>query len=204
MAIDETVFNDLVDDVAAIEATLGPTPSGIYSDVRVRLDILEARINNPNVPTPNVTNPFYSAWKPEDLPRIILISSGVHGVVCTPSVGYDGYDGYIAPNFTIGGTEYPICLANSSGTLKDFRFRMATAPGTGQNITFYVRINGVNTGISTTITNTSTTGSDLVNTISVVAGDLISIRVVNSVASAAAYVISSINLIPSNILIEVD
>lgn len=45
--------------ITELDNELGPNPQGIYSNVRVRLDILEARINNPNSPAPNVTNPFY-------------------------------------------------------------------------------------------------------------------------------------------------
>ena len=43
----------------AIEIELGVVPSGVYADVRTRLDILESRINNPLVPAPNVLNPFF-------------------------------------------------------------------------------------------------------------------------------------------------
>lgn len=49
----------LQDEINAILAELGPDPQGIYASVRTRLDILEARINNPNAPAPNVLNPFY-------------------------------------------------------------------------------------------------------------------------------------------------
>lgn len=61
MVIDDKsiAINALIDAVTTIEQVLGITPYGVYSDVRVRLDVLEARINNPNVPSPNVTNPFY-------------------------------------------------------------------------------------------------------------------------------------------------
>jgi hypothetical protein len=51
-------INALIDAVETIEREMGITPSGVYSDVRVRLDILEARINNPFAPAPNVENPF--------------------------------------------------------------------------------------------------------------------------------------------------
>lgn len=47
------------DQVNQILATLGTDPEGVYANVRVRLDIIEARINNPNVPAPVTTNPFY-------------------------------------------------------------------------------------------------------------------------------------------------
>ncbi len=50
--------NALIEAVEAIEHELGVTPSSVYSSVRVRLDVLEARINNPLVPSPTVDNPF--------------------------------------------------------------------------------------------------------------------------------------------------
>src|ERR1700722_9131105 len=57
-------INDLIEAVLAIETCLGILPEGIYASVRTRLDILEARINNPNAPAPNVTNPFYLGGSP--------------------------------------------------------------------------------------------------------------------------------------------
>lgn len=61
MVIDDKAeaINALIEAVESIEHELGITPSGVYSDVRVRLDILEARINNPFAPGPNVENPFF-------------------------------------------------------------------------------------------------------------------------------------------------
>lgn len=61
MVIDDKAeaINALIDAVESIERELGITPSGVYSDVRVRIDILEARINNPLAPGPNVENPFF-------------------------------------------------------------------------------------------------------------------------------------------------
>ena len=47
------------DQVNEILAILGTDPEGVYANIRVRLDILEARINNPLAPAPNTTNPFY-------------------------------------------------------------------------------------------------------------------------------------------------
>jgi hypothetical protein len=59
MTCDENVLTALLASVNSIEEELGPSPEGIYASVRTRLDILEARINNPFAPAPNVTNPFY-------------------------------------------------------------------------------------------------------------------------------------------------
>lgn len=52
-------INALIAAVQAVEIELGILPSGVYATVRTRLDILEARINNPYAPAPNVTNPFF-------------------------------------------------------------------------------------------------------------------------------------------------
>lgn len=48
---EDIAINALREAAFAIEKELGITPSGIYSDVRARFDILEARINNPVSPT---------------------------------------------------------------------------------------------------------------------------------------------------------
>lgn len=52
-------MSTLQEQIDAILVTLGIDPNGVYANVRARLDILEARINNPNVASPTVTNPFY-------------------------------------------------------------------------------------------------------------------------------------------------
>jgi hypothetical protein len=57
-------INALVTSVEAIEMELGLLPAGVYATVRTRLDILEARINNPFAPAPNVPNPFYIGGSP--------------------------------------------------------------------------------------------------------------------------------------------
>lgn len=55
---DEITIAQLVNSVNTIEDELGVNPGGVYANVSVRLDILEARINNPLAPAPTVTNPF--------------------------------------------------------------------------------------------------------------------------------------------------
>src|SRR5579859_2448943 len=55
---DPTV-EDLRQAIFAIENELGIKPSGAYASTRTRLDILEARINNPLAPAPNTMNPFF-------------------------------------------------------------------------------------------------------------------------------------------------
>ena len=54
-----TTIDDLNQAIIAIENELGITPSSVYASIRTRLDILEARINNPFAPAPNVPAPFF-------------------------------------------------------------------------------------------------------------------------------------------------
>lgn len=52
MTIPDNVINDLIAQVDEMDTELGTNPSGVYSNVRIRLDILESRVNNPFNPSP--------------------------------------------------------------------------------------------------------------------------------------------------------
>jgi len=52
---------------------------------------------------------------------------------------------------------------------------VSIAPGVGDSRVFTFRLNGVNTALSVTISGASTTGTDLVNSVAVTPGDLISL-----------------------------
>lgn len=56
---DAASVNDAIGAIEAIEQAMGLLPMGIYASIRTRLDILEARINNPYAPAPTSTNPFF-------------------------------------------------------------------------------------------------------------------------------------------------
>lgn len=75
---EDVAINALRDATFAIEKELGITPSGIYTDVRARLDILEARINSPAsgiVLSDGYTNsPFYIVNTPASV--TLSISDG--------------------------------------------------------------------------------------------------------------------------------
>jgi hypothetical protein len=59
----------------------------------------------------------------------------------------------------------------TSGTLKNLYVQVLTAPGTGNSRTFTVRKNSVSTALACTISGTETRCSDLVNTVTIAAGD---------------------------------
>jgi hypothetical protein len=78
---------------------------------------------------------------------------------------------------TEGGVQFPVSVAGTLGTLA---VKMQSAPGNGGSdfYTFNVRKNGA-TAISCTITGTTaTTCTNLVNTTTVVVGDLLALQVV--------------------------
>ena len=67
-----------------------------------------------------------------------------------------------------------------SGTIMSFRVWLATAPGAGKSWTVKIRKNGADSGISVVISDTATTGADLVNTVTVSPGDKIDVQVTPS------------------------
>lgn len=75
---EDIAINALRGATLAIENELGITPSGIYTDVRARFDILEARINNPSSPTVlsdgYVNSPLFIVNSPASL--TVSISDG--------------------------------------------------------------------------------------------------------------------------------
>jgi hypothetical protein len=83
------------------------------------------------------------------------------------------------------------------GTLRNLRIRVATAGVTAGLVTFTVRKNAVDTAIVATIDNAvNGNTSDLVNTTTVVAGDLISVRITKAgaVATGQAFVYATLEL----------
>ena len=104
MATIDDIISSLQESIRNLEKDLGIAPGGAYPNARIRLDILESRINNPLTPSPNVENPF---------------TIGNSGVTISTGVGYpiessingslflrqDGYEGVY---FRIYDTWQPI------------------------------------------------------------------------------------------------
>lgn len=72
-----------------------------------------------------------------------------------------------------------------TGTLKNLFIGMNTAPGAGTNRVFAVMINGVASGVTCTVADSATSANDTSNTVSVTAGDLVSIRCTNTGSTAS-------------------
>lgn len=83
-------------------------------------------------------------------------------------------------------TEWLVVAA--PGTLSRFHVRLTTAPGAGVSVTFNVYKNSNPTGITVTIADLNTTGSDLMNTAAVIAGDYITIQHTRVGVPAASHV----------------
>jgi hypothetical protein len=61
-------------------------------------------------------------------------------------------------------------------TLRNARAEITTAPGADPGLTFTLQKNGVDTAITFTIINAALVGSDLVNTVTCVPGDYLTVR----------------------------
>lgn len=67
--------------------------------------------------------------------------------------------------------------APRAGTLRSLRVRHNTPTGNGNDVVYTLRVNGVATALTVTVASTSADGSNLVNSVAVVAGDLLDIEV---------------------------
>jgi hypothetical protein len=133
MAIDDTV-NALIDAVEAIERELGLVPSSVYANVRARLDILEARINNPFAPSPDVENPFVIG----NSGVTISTGSGAPSGAAQPGSLYLRQDGYVTLalySFRSDGYWYQVGASGSSSILNLASFDGYASGGGSFNLT---------------------------------------------------------------------
>lgn len=107
---------------------------------------------------------------------------------------------YLAPGYTsgtIGATQLQFAVSRA-GILRNFYVRVTGAGTDAGNVTYTVRVNGVDTALAAVLDNTATgTASDLVDTVTVAAGDLISISVVKAgvVTAGQTDVFASLELV---------
>ena len=102
---EDIAINALRDAAFAIEKELGIVPSGVYSDVRSRLDILEARINSPtstiSLNDGYANSPFFLVNTPQSVTLSISDGYGfptenrLNGSIYLRSDGYANNDFYI-------------------------------------------------------------------------------------------------------------
>lgn len=85
-------------------------------------------------------------------------------------------------------------LVTRAGLLKNLVVRAQSAPGGGQTYIYTIRINGVPTGITCTLTEVTVNGSDLVNTAEVVIGDRVTLQLITSLGAAIDRHIATLEL----------
>lgn len=112
-------------------------------------------------------------------------------------------------NTVAGATRYVSCTAGTLNTTERYDNRLSAprpailtglqvvcngAPGAGESFVITVRKNGATTGITCTIVDTDTYGSDTVNEAGVAVGDDITLQIVASGGAAATMVESTVGL----------
>jgi hypothetical protein len=76
-------------------------------------------------------------------------------------------------------------LMPMSGTLSNLYVKLSAAPGTGNSVQVTVYVNSSSTAITTTISNTNTTGNDLTHSASISAGQACDIQLVASASASS-------------------
>lgn len=80
-------------------------------------------------------------------------------------------------NFSIAPTTAVQFRLPHGGVMRNLRVRQNVPAGNGNQLVYTLRVNGVATLLSVSMASTAADASDLVNTIAVVAGDLVDLRV---------------------------
>lgn len=119
--------------------------------------------------------PFFTATSPQTADDTFVFAAGGLGLSTTPRFLPFGLASNNAPTS-------PVSLrAARAGTFSNMRVRH-NLTGTGGNITYTLRVNGVDSALTVTATAASTGGADLVNSVAVAANDLIDLRVTKAAA----------------------
>lgn len=117
------------------------------------------------------------------------------------SIGTTTTTRYLPPGYTGNGTAPTTAVqfrVPRIGTIKSLRVHAGVAGSGASNLTYTVRKNSVATAVTCTFSNTVQDGSDLVNTASFAAGDLIDISVAKSagISSSPTDVLATVEFAP--------
>lgn len=94
---------------------------------------------------------------------------------------------FAAPGSGDGSTSVELQVpVTRAGVLRNLYVKCQTAPGSGHTDVITVRKNGVNTTLTATVADAATTANDTSHTVSVVAGDLISVQIAQGSSSVGA------------------
>ena len=147
--------------------------------------------NTPAVPT-NCYGYIEGYAADNSFPILAGTNSGI-----TPTV-----TNFISAQAGRGAWQTSDALANQimpiGGVFKNLRIRLSGAPGTGKSVVITLYKNGVASALSVLASDAATTGVDLSDQVSVVAGDTISIAAIPTNTPAAVTVRWSMEFAPTN------
>lgn len=104
-------------------------------------------------------------------PCVLGWGNNLVGYTTTPRYLTPWYDGDLALVAPVRAE------APRAGTLRSLRVRHTTPAGNGNPIAYTVRVNGVASALTATLLSTAASGSNLINTVAVAAGDLLDLEV---------------------------
>jgi hypothetical protein len=121
---------------------------------------------------------------PSGGPGSSIIAFGADQITAstTPRFLYPWYSNDVAQTSVLTMTIPTV----GGGTLRNMRVRQENPAGNGNPIVYTLRVNGVASLLTVSILSTAQDGSDLVNTVAVVAGDEIDLRVTKAAVIAAS------------------
>lgn len=153
--------------VAGDLVTLKVTPSG-----------------TPTGRTPQWTIEFEGTTSGESL----ILGGGLENATAANTTEYNS----ASASSVFGATETNYSqVVSTPGTIKSLYINQGTAPGLTKQIAYTMRKNGADTALTCTVSGTATTANDTVNSFTVVAGDVITIKYVSSLAAATSLVMWS-------------
>lgn len=126
-------------------------------------------------------NNILSKWQSNKLNNNNVIKIGKKGLLTPNSVKY------LLSNFTEASDESMIAfLAPTNGVLSNLICYCDTAPGTGESVIITVRKNGIDTSITTTISDLETNVSNIINSIGLNSGDYLTFKSTTSLNCIAS------------------
>jgi hypothetical protein len=156
------------------------TGEDIVHEVRVKTgDWVNIKCTPTGIPV--APSAFFSLeFYPDDPCRSILANNYEYGITTnTTRYGpiYGSTSSFYDDNFVLGN------LIANKGRIRNLYVKLKYAPASGNQIDFTIMKNDVATAITCSISGEATTGSDLVNEITVVPGDKLGLREVNTKCS---------------------
>ena len=173
--IDDSIFTEQNGGTGTATYTTGDM---LYSDSANSLDKLPIS-NYGYILTSNGVTP---EWRSYDVGELIdIINVGKLDVI-TPNT-----TSYLLPDFSESADEDFIAyIIDGYGVLTHLNINAGTAPGLGCNVVFTVRVNGIDTALTATLSSTDTGCFNTSTYVSVSPGDIITVKAVVSTVCAAA------------------